>query len=238
MTEVSDFKFSLDVQGKRQGFPLVRFQGLLKECTPKAYTPEDQPNAKPRMSLEFHFVDLTPIETVEPYPFPMVVFTVAYSDRSETQWAAWASSVKKIVPAAEIAKFNQPYECLVGKVQEWAWAPATIRRPVTDENGEPVLDASGKQKWGPQDADAWQIVSVEGFGGASGGTNIHDVIVEYLDGKDDKDFMQWLFTNMSLKSIPGHSVAVEAQAERKLIPMLIERGLLTQDSSGIYHKVG
>jgi len=42
---------------------------------------------------------------------------------------------------------------------------------------------------------------------------------------------------MSLKSVPGHSVAVEAQAERKLIPMLIERGLLTQDSSGIYHKV-
>jgi hypothetical protein len=236
VTQVSDFKFSLEVQGKRQGFPLIRFQGVLKTATPKAYVPEDNPNAKPRMSLQFDFVDITVIDTEEPFPFPIVSITVNYSDRTETQWAAWAASVKKLIPAEETSKYNQPYEVLVGKVQEWAWAPCRIRRPQTDEEGEPVLDASGRQKWAAQDADAWQIVSVEGFGGNAGGASIYDLIVDYLDGKDDRDFMQWLFTDMSIKSVTGHATAVEAQAERKLIPMLLERGVMTQDASGIYHK--
>ena len=237
MTTASEFKFSLDVKEGRSGYPLIRFRGMLKECTPMAYTPEDNPGAKPRMSLKFDFTDITVVETMEPYSFPITTITVPYSDRAETRWAAWAKSLKLLVPSEEVQKFNQPFEVLVGKVQEWAWAPAKLRMGLQDENNEPILDAVGKQKWGVVDADAWQIISVEGYGSAGGGVNIHDLIIEYLDGKTDKDFMQWLYTDQSIKSVPGQSAAVEAQSERKLLPMLIQAGKLTQDAEGIYHRV-
>lgn len=238
MSQESEFKFKMEPTGGRPFNPLIRFRGTLKEVTPVTYKDENNPSDKGRMTVKFDFIDITVIDTEEPYPYPTTTGSLPYSDRAETIWMAWANSFRNIVPKAEWQTLSMPFKILEGKVQEWAYMPARLRRPLTDENGEAINDAAGKQKWGVQDADAWQLVSVEGYGGESGGVNIYDLIIEKLDGADDKDFMEWLFTDMSLKSVPGHGAAVEAQAERKLIPMLLETGRLTQDANGIYHKAG
>ena len=64
-----------------------------------------------------------------------------------------------------------------------------------------------------------------------------ELIVEAADGQDDKAVLQWLYTDQSIKSVTRYSESVEAAAERKLMPTLIAAGKLSQDSSGIYHKV-
>lgn len=238
MTAPTEFKFAMEPTGGRAGFPLLRFEAVCKEVTPVVRKDENDPSAKERQTVKFDFVDLTVIDTVEPYPFPIISFSLPYSDRAETIWMEWAKSFRDIIPATAWAGMAMPFKILEGKKQVWAYVPGRLRRPITDENGEPVMDGAGRQKWGVQDADTWKLVSVEGFGGTAPGSNIHDLIIEWIDGKNDKDFMQWLFTDMSLKTVSGHQAAVEAQAERKLLPMLVEAGKLTLDDSGVYHKVG
>lgn len=237
MTQPTEFKFKMEPTGGRPFSPMLRFRGTLKEVTPTVYKNEEDPSAKERMTVKFDFTDVTVIDTEEPYPFPTATGSLPYSDRGDTIWMAWATSFRNIVPKSDWQNLSMPFKVLEGKVQEWAYLPARLRRPLTDENGENIKGADGRDKWGVQDADAWQLVSVEGYTGESGAT-IYDLIVEKLDGSDDKGFMEWLFTDMSLKSVPGHNAAVEAQAERKLIPMLLETGKLSQDPNGVYHKVG
>ena len=235
MTTPTDFKFKMEPTGGRPFNPLLRFSGMCKEVTPVVYKNEDDPSAKERMTVKFDFTDITVIDTEEPYPFPTATGSLPYSDRAETIWMAWANSFRDLIPKEEWVALSMPFKILEGKRQEWAYLPARLRRPLTDENGDPIMDATGRPKWGVQDANTWQLVSVEGYGKSSG-TNIYDLIIEHLDGKDDKDFMEWLFTNMEIKAVPGHAAAVEAQSERKLIPMLIESGKMTQDANGVYHK--
>jgi hypothetical protein len=236
MTEaVTGFKFSVDEPRDSQS-PLIRFKGVLKGYKAVAYKDENNPAAKERMTVEFEFTDVTVIESHEPYPFPVATIKIGYSDRKETLWAAWTKSFRERIPHETYANEpGQPFDVIVGKEQEWARMPADLRRPLTDEHNEPILDAAGKQKWGVQPADAWQLVYVEGFG--QSGENITDLIVEEADGKTDKEIMQWIYTEQSLKRIPGYSEAVEAMAERKLMPTLVSGGKLTQDTKGVYHKV-
>lgn len=235
MTTPTDFKFSVDVKDNRS--PLIRFRGVLKEWTPVTYTPEEGSGRKPSQSIKFGFIDVVVVESTEPYPFPTAELTLPYSTSSETRWAAWAASFKNLIPVEAYRDLNQPFDVLVGKTQEWFFKPARLRQPIVDEHGEPVMDASGKQKWGTQDGDAWQIVSVDGFGNTAGGVSLMDLVVDYADGKKAEDVRQWLFTDMAIKSMPGHSAAVEAEANRTLMPTLVTGGKLTLDADGVYHKV-
>lgn len=238
LTQPSEFKFAMEPTGGRAGFPLTRFQAVCKEVTPVTFKNENDPGAKERLSVKFDFTDLTVIETEEPYPFPILTFNLPYSDRGETIWMAWAGSFRKLIPASAYAGMNMPFKILEGKVQEWHYTTARLRRPLTDENGEDIMDASGKQKWGVQDANAWSLVSVEGFGGASAGVNIMDLIVDYADGKTGEQILQYVLTDMSLKSVSGHQAAAEGAVSRTLLPTLVTAGKLSQGTDGKYSKVG
>lgn len=237
MTLPTDFKFSTEPKDNRS--PLIRFSATLKAWTP--VTMQFEGRDKASQSIKFDFIDLTPIETTEPYPFPIASITVGYATSSETRWAAWAKSFTNLVPAVDRQKAasapgGQEFDTLVGKRQEWGFKPARLRQPLKDEHGEEVLDASGRAKWGTQDADAWQIISIDGYGSASGGVNIMDVIVGYADGKGAQDILQYVVTDMGLKSLAGSQAAVEAAIGRTLLPTLVSQGLLTQDAEGVYHK--
>lgn len=216
--------------------PLIRFSG---ECTGHEVI-TNEPNAqygrtKQSQSVKFYFKDITVIESHEPYVFPITDVTIPVSTAGDTRWAAFTGSVRSLVPADAYANLTDPLDALTGKVQEWHMKPAKLRAPMRDpETNEVIQDASGKDKWGIADADAWQIVSITGF--AKAGVDLMDVITDALNGKTDKEFLDWLFTEQSLKSYPGFSDVVEAATDRKLIPQLVSMGRVSQGADGKYVK--
>ena len=50
---------------------------------------------------------------------------------------------------------DNPLDVLVGKRNHWKWGSAKLRRPLTDEDRNPVLDEKGKRKWGVVEAGNW-----------------------------------------------------------------------------------
>lgn len=202
--------------------PLVRFKGICKAQT--IVQKEAEENRRASTSLKLDFVDVTVIESTEPYPFPIASFTIPYSERGETRWAAFTSSLRKIVPPDLIATGSLDF--LVGKEQEWHFTGARLRLPVRDENNEVKLDASGKQVWGVQEGKAWQILNLEGFGQAEQG-NILDTIRDWIgEGKKDQEIYQYVFTEQKLKSFKDYNQTVEAVASRKLIESMTLMGMV------------
>lgn len=212
--------------------PLIRFKAVLKEY--KVDAREATEDRRASTSVVFDFVDVVVIESREPYPFPIATLRIPYSERNETRWAAFTSSLRKILPPE--VRSSDGLDALVGKNQEWHWTAAKLRQPLRDDEGNDIME-NGKQKWGVRDADSWQILNCEGFGGAEEGS-IMDAIVEYADGKTDKDLYQWVFTSQELKRYSDYTDAVEAVASRQLIGLLEKQGRLKTEADGTLRKVG
>lgn len=211
--------------------PLIRFVGTLDKFEIVVNEPRPEyGRMKQSQSVKFYFSNITVIESHEPYPFPTTDVTIPHSTAGNTRWAAWTESVRSLVPPGE-----NSLEAITGKRQEWFFKPAQLRAPMRDpDTGEVIQDASGKDKWGIQPADAWQVVMIEGFNVS--GKDLMDEVVDLLDGKTDKEFLEQLFTNQTLKSYPGFTDVVEAATDRKLIPQLVSMGKVSQDTEGKYHK--
>jgi len=217
--------------------PVTKFEGRLKEWIPEV-VPVSENRQKEGLKVTFNFTDCTIIETNEPYPFPTVKIEVGYSDRAETRWMELMGTFKAAVPAEARAGFDNPLDVLVDKVQTWEWGTAKLRRPMTDEGRNPVLDEKGKQKWGVVEAGNWCVVSVEGFGGAGEGKPAFtDLLVEFAKGKDDKAVGQWLFTDSVPKAYgKEYNQAVEHFTDGKqLMKALVAAGRLEVDpDTGLY----
>lgn len=214
-----EFKPSLDT--KPFGTPLRRFQGVLQNYVSERKT--DANSSRTYMVIAFNFVDLTVLESVEPYPFPIATLSIGYSTSENTRWDALASSIKKLwgsTPALDE---------LVGKVQEWAYLPCKLRTKL--ESGE----------WADVPNEAWQVAGVTGIGagvGASGGgapaaSDPTDHLLDLLDGKLEADFHQVLFQDPELR---GHPDLITSATERTLLPALEAAGRCYRGSDGIWHK--
>lgn len=213
--------------------PLIRFTAVLDKHEAIINEPNpDYGRTKQSQSVKFYFTDVVVIESHEPYPFPIADLTIPHSTAADTRWAAWTKSVRDLVPADQT---GYGLDLLVGKKQEWFYKPARLRMPLRGDDGEDVLDASGKPKWGVVDGDAWQVVAIEGMN--TSGKDLTDLIVDGLDGKLAKEFLDWLFTEQALKSYPGFNDIVEAATDRKLLPHLVTIGKVTEDAEGRYHRV-
>lgn len=232
MTQEPAFKISVDEPQDGQT-PLVRFRGTLQSHRTNVRHIEGRD--KPALSVIFDFVDVTVIESTEPYPFPIASIPVPYSDRGQTQWAALTKSFRSLVPREAWEGLDDPLTLLDGKTVEMHRTHARLRLPVRDEDG------NNTGQWAEQDGNAWQFVSIEGFGSrdgdGSGGQTIMDLILDYADGKTDQEIYQWVYTNQDLKGLAGYGEAVESIAERKLLTTLLAANQLTQDAEGKYHKV-
>lgn len=209
--------------------PLIHFKGVLKEHKSETRVPDE--GGKARLSVTFNFVDITVIESREPYAFPIATLKLPYSDRSATRWAAFTKSFRSLVPK-EAYGSPDPLSVLDGKEVEMRFQHARLRLPLKDDDGEDT------GKWAEQDGEAWQLVSVEGFGSAGEQVAMTDLIVDFADGKKDSDIYQWIYTEQSLKNQAGYMEALEAVGERTLLTTLVTAGKLTVDADGVYHKAG
>ena len=226
-------KISVDQQEDQS--PLIRFRGVLKEVKESTYTPQGGGND--RLSLEFNFVDVTVIESREPYPFPIASVRIGYSDRGNTKWAAFTKSFKDIVPRTEFENLENPMKVLEGKGQEWYYAPAQLRLPLKNEDGSDKMKADGKPEWGVTEGQAWQLVSVDGYQSA-GGPGLMDKILDFADGKGDQAIYTWIFTTQELKAYPDYNATVEGVVSKTLLPTLVAGGKLKANDNGTYSKVG
>ena len=207
--------------------PLVRFDGILKE-----YKPETQKTraGKDLMIINFNFTDVEVIECSEPYPFPIATIPLSYSERGDTIWDIWRKSVVRLVPSRDINE-------LVGKRQQWYYGPCTLRRPLTNEDGTPVMNAKGSQEWGPTASNAWQVVSLEGVTAGEAGASLTDTIVNMTVGKNDSQFYAELMNNADIKKMAGFATAVEQASNRVLLSNLEATGLIKKSESGVWEKV-
>lgn len=199
--------------------PLVKFRGKLAALTQETFTPEGGGNA--RVRVKFQFTDLEVIESTEPYLLPIAEISIGYSNRSETAWAALAASCRKLLPTPDP-------NLLEGKTQVWHYTTARLR---VNRDGEWVT---------ADDAKAWQVEEIEGYGSADeGGKDLMTEIVSLLDGKDESAFNNAFFTSAELKRLPGYQDALnDLLNDRGLYKALESGGLVAKDADGIYHKVG
>ncbi len=213
--------------------PVRRFKGLLESYTPEPKTY----GARTQMSYNFNFKEIEILETTEPYTFPIVVININYnppSDRGRAgqgnRWEVMAASLRKLSPQ------DPDLDLLVGKTQEWAQLPATLRLPINDEEGNPQLDGNGAAVWGDVGADAWQIVSVDGMGSVQeADDDFNAFLIDLADGKTEPQFYNAALTSERVNARPN---IAQALIDRKLLTTLIEMGKLTRDAEGILHKNG
>ena len=212
------------------GTPLLRFKGVLTSCPARKFTSYE----RERIAVDFQFSDVEVLESSEPYPFPIAQISILYvnpqTSGGQSEWASWCKAFRKIAGGPDPDR-----EVLVGHKQEWALLPATLRRPLTDEEGNPLLDGNGKRVWGDVEDKAWQIVSVDGLGSVEqADADFDSFIVDLADGKTEPAFYEAALTNSKVTARPN---IVTAITERKLLAVLIESGRLTRDTEGVLHKV-
>jgi len=200
--------------------PLVRFKAVLKGYEGETFTPEGQ---TARTRVKFNFIDVEVIEANEPYPHPIAVITLPYSERADTQWDVWKKSAVALLPQRDI-------DLLVGKQQEWHFTTAKLR--ATGERG-----TDQESVWAMREKNAWQIVGLEGAtNGATAGKSLNEALIDRLDGKTQKEFSTLFFTDSELKSMPGFDDAISQMTDGDLLGNMVIAGLVTKDSDGVYHR--
>ncbi len=206
--------FVPSLETKAFGTPLLRFRGTLKEYLSK---PQQDQGGRSFMVIDFNFIDIAVIESVEPYAFPICTIGVGYSTTADTKWDALAKSIKKLfgrTPALDE---------IVGKQQEWHFAPAMLT----------TKDESTGQ-WIKQPTNAWQIVSIDGLGSpAQASADIDAHVLDLLDGKNEQDFQQVFFVDPEIRK---HPELIEQATNRQLLPNLESAGRAYRDDAGVWHK--
>lgn len=211
MPEQSD-SFSTETSGLS---PLRRFKSILQSIKKETR----MGNRGPYDVAIFSFTDVEVLESTEPYPFPTAQLQISHSTRTETRWAAFADSIRRLFGEEEGATTDP----LVGKKQEWAMLPAPTRRPV--DLNEPQGD------WETQDTDCWQVVSVEGAAEAAADLSAH--ILELLDGVPEAKSSEVLLADKQVMASPD---TINAITGRALLPALLASGALMRDEEGVLHK--
>src|SRR3990172_5118849 len=210
--------------------PLKRFKGILAEWTRRSnqYSNDDG-STRNSLVIDFKFSDLEVLEADEPYPWPVTTVSINYSDRSDTRWEAMAKSLRGLMPSVP---GTERLDKLVGQTQEWAILPATLRLPLTEDDGvTPKVDGNGKPLWGAVPSKAWQVVAVDGIGTPE---DLTPYLVELANGKTEQGFNQAAMTDPKVIARPD---VVTAFTERKVLDTLLMANLLTRDAEGLLHKV-
>jgi hypothetical protein len=209
--------------------PLLHFKAVLEDyvSTQREFDREDG-SKRQAVAIEFRFKDLEVLDATEPYPFPIAVISLNYSppstSRGGTRWEALAKSIRQLFPGDDSA-----LDKMKGQKQEWKMLPATLRQPLTEEDGTPKVDGNGRAVWGDAPGTAWQVVSVDGVAGPE---DLTDYVVGLAEGKTEQQFHQALLTDPKIISRPD---LVSNITERKLLDSLVTAGKVSRDAEGVLH---
>ena len=190
-----------------------------------------------RQRVVFNFTDVTVIESDEPYPFPIATVEVPYNPEGKNNsWDVWKRSMYAVFGDQN---YDTMFERLADKEQEWWYGDCEIRRPGDEGSGED--DASVRSNWKLRPSKAWQIVQLEGAGGAAttSGKTLNEAAVELLVGKTREQFQAAVFSpeGNSLKAYGAeYNKLVEQLSQQQYLPALVALGMVTVDENGVYSK--
>lgn len=199
------------------GTPLLEFSGNLKEYLAEDREPSEGSGGKKYKVITFNFTDLIVIRSVEPYAFPIATIQVSYSTAQQTKWDALASSIKKILG------MGATLDDIIGKVQTWEFAEATLR--VRGDDGT----------WANAQQPAWQLKELGGVeaGGGQVDDGIDDHLLFLIDGKNEQEFYQVFYQD---EMVRNHPDLITAATNRELVGTLMTAGRVIRDEAGIYHR--
>ncbi len=217
--------------------PLLHFRGRLLQhiVEQRHFEASERGAARDSVGFKFNFGELVVIDSREPYTLPIAEIKIPYSEREETRWAVFAKSFRDMVPA-ELRTGDDPLAVLDGKMQEWQWKRGRLRQALQDDNGDPIVGADGKQRWGVVEAETWQLVSVDGIGGS--GPTLMEQILDFANGHTQDEINNEVYMRMAWKGLPGFQEAATAVGDRTLLPGFVAAGKLTLGADGKYQKVG
>lgn len=214
---------------KWKGHPIVRVRGKVKDFNKVTGTEGFDAG---RQFVRFELMNITVIESVEPWEFPTWSVDIPYPEqnRPATPWAGFTSSFRAI--AGEGADMN---DALIGKVAEFYRGVIPLRMPKRDEHGNTVQEVAtrGKKKgemvdvWEVQDGTGWVLTAIEGFE-MNPGKSFDDAVVELAVGKTDAEFPQAYIGSSELKAYPQFQKNVEAVVNRTFLPTLVIAGKLVK----------
>ena len=205
--------------------PLNYFRGVLVDIDEETRTP-NRVGAKPYIVLIFKFDKLEVIESNEPYKFPT---TVIEMPEFNFQGTAWNALKQSLVPFESVIQGN--INNLIGKSQEWAQLPATMRDRQQDGTNP---DGTQKYTYGDVVRNTWHVVAVEGAIDTQ--AQLMEAIVNMADGKDETSFSTSLLGAVNLRNLSGYVDMVQQVVQRKLLGNLVTAGQLSFDGI-LYHKV-
>lgn len=203
------------IRGLDKGFqrtPLREFKGTLEKITANLvdrFTP-------PRTEIILNFVDMEVIETVEPYPFPIAQITIMHSNREQSFWGVFATSMDKLIPASGELTYIEGKE---------------LHMKMT--GGHMMWD---RDKGEETPRDCWELVGVEGESTTSPATKVDATAkaLELLDGKNIADWNQIVFQDPTVKA---DGELVTSILSNTFIPSMKEAGVVSEDENGIYHLI-
>ena len=215
--------------------PLIRFRGTLKDLN--LVKNERFENSQRAV---FDFIDVTVMESTEPYPFPIAQIEINYRpEGKDNPWDIWKKSV---YAAFGDENYDTMMERLIGAEQEWYYADVMLRRTANERAGEePDKDEAGKDIWKLRPSKAWTVTWVEGgkSAAAAAGKTLNEAAVELLVGKTREQFQAAVFSpeGNSLKAYGAeYNKLVEQLSQQQYLPALVALGMVTVDENGVYSK--
>lgn len=167
---------------------------------------------------KLNFVDVTVIESVEPWPQATAELEIWESNRTKSGWGVFANSV---------LPYLQPHEdfpALIGRMLEMKYTPGH-KLPVKDK-------ATGK--FNDEEKNAWEVMSVDGKANSATPDTTEDEALNLLDGKTIEVFTPLAINTPVLRS---NQNLLPKLTSRTFASEMVSENRATVDAQGVYHKV-
>ena len=230
------------------GTPLRKFTGILDSITK-----DDKVAASGNKYsvASWNFKDVEPIETTEPYNFPIATITYMLSNKKKSQFGILADSAAVILDMQYTKEQLDPSNPAFIHPSKRADVDTAIGKRFglvmqDGEEGRPtapmIWDSRKKDEKNPKGQEVanptWVVYSIEGIG-AIGGANPNEVAYKLLDGKTSQQFKALAIVDAAIKTDPALQAMIAApeSAPTAFVNIAVASGQFTKDANGIYHKV-
>lgn len=223
---MSEEKLGLPLRGLQEGFagtPLRRFKGVFQGHEEEAAKGYDGT----RTNLNFTEVEV--IQSTEPYNFPIASINLGVSNKKESRWGYFATSLTQMIPE------DEGLDEQVGRTWELVFCDGQDGRP----EPKPIWMRDADRATYPDGrvpTAVWTVVEIEGIPGKESGTskgNSRDKAMSMLDGKSLSEF------NKVALADPAIRKDVELQRrimDKSFVKALLDGGVFTKDENDVYHK--
>ena len=184
--------------------PVISFDGKLDSY-------ETVKDNYSNMICNLNFVDMENVDTIEPYPYPIIQIPIKLSQKKRSAWGFFAESLDKVIPETEDLK-EQVGKRLVMKSREYNY-----KRTEEDEDMIGVV---------------WEVQEIIGSAKVKG--NAIEQALKLLNGKNAAEFGRVVFTDPIVKSDPK---VLQTIINKTFITAMESGGMVTKDKEGVYHAV-